>query len=148
MLLPPLLSAFDPVIESEGSVEPLSLSPIYGVPADNSDFVNHAYRLAPTVASRGSDGISLTSEFRTQIFVLLVAACDLVVICTIGEMTCLLRDDRIELCHLPAALRSAPATASSVETDSLSTNDRAIRDRLVAAIDRHEANLSAFAQLA
>src|SRR5258706_8227897 len=34
MLLPPLLSTFDPVLESEGSIDPLSLSPIYDRLAD------------------------------------------------------------------------------------------------------------------
>jgi len=34
MLLPPLLSAWDPITESEGSIDPLSLSPIYDRLAD------------------------------------------------------------------------------------------------------------------
>jgi len=56
--------------------------------------------------------------------------------------------DRIELMHLPAALRSRPAEEPRVASDEvpLSVDDRAIRDGLVAAIARHGGNLAAVAR--
>ncbi len=55
--------------------------------------------------------------------------------------------ERIELNHLPAALRapSGPPAAATVEA-ALSPEDRAIRDELVAAFARHEGNLAAVAR--
>ena len=53
--------------------------------------------------------------------------------------------DRIELQHLPAALRE-PAAPSSVDTSALSAEDRILRDQLESAIDRHEGNLTTVAK--
>jgi DNA-binding NtrC family response regulator len=53
--------------------------------------------------------------------------------------------DRIELAHLPTALRE-PAAPARVDEESLSPDDRALRDTLVAAIDRHAGNLAAVAR--
>src|SRR5271170_3957168 len=52
--------------------------------------------------------------------------------------------DRMELQHLPTALRQSPA--APLDVSSLSTDDRAIRDALVAAIARHDGNLAAVAR--
>jgi DNA-binding NtrC family response regulator len=49
--------------------------------------------------------------------------------------------DRIELPHLPMALRQ-PAPAD-VDLSSLTAEDRVLREQLVAAIDRHSGNLAA-----
>jgi DNA-binding NtrC family response regulator len=52
--------------------------------------------------------------------------------------------DRIELHHLPAALH-APAPVA-IDVGALSDEDRALRESLVAAIDRHDGNLAAVAR--
>ena len=52
--------------------------------------------------------------------------------------------DRIELAHLPPALRATPAAPPDPE--ELSPDDRALREQLVASIDRHAGNLAAVAR--
>ena len=56
--------------------------------------------------------------------------------------------DRIELTHLPAALRSPPVEAAGVGVDeaTLSVEDRAIREGLIASVARHGGNLAAVAR--
>ncbi len=53
--------------------------------------------------------------------------------------------DRIELHHLPAALH-APAAVAAIDLSSLSDEDRAIRQSLVASVARHDGNLAAVAR--
>jgi transcriptional regulator of acetoin/glycerol metabolism len=50
--------------------------------------------------------------------------------------------DRIELQHLPAALREPPATGPG----ELAGDDAALRERLAASIQRHDGNLAAVAR--
>jgi len=52
--------------------------------------------------------------------------------------------DRIELQHLPAALRTAPSV--EIDLTSLTAEERVLRESLVAAIERHGGNLAAVAR--
>jgi transcriptional regulator with GAF, ATPase, and Fis domain len=54
--------------------------------------------------------------------------------------------DLIELTHISAAVRTAPAPAPDVDVEALSSEDRALRDALVAAMSRHDGNLAAVAR--
>ncbi len=61
---------------------------------------------------------------------------------TIGSALVIARD-RIELQHLPAALREPPASIAQVDDALLSDQDRELRSTLAAAIDRHAGNVAA-----